>query len=139
MAGEIRHGAYDDPEAQASFVATRRGVMARRDIMAWVNHGAPSHWMQKSIRKAGLPISDFRSDEGGYSLQPGGSFSYGSVAHGAPRFMGILRGDETWREVEAKWGKWLAPDTQGECIDWLAQYFLALRCNTEHHSTNPQP
>lgn len=150
LAGEIRHGIYDVPEAQASFVATRRDVMARRDIMPWVNHGAPSYWMQKSIRKAGLPISDFRSNEDGYALhrgragvaaakafRPGGS--YGSVANDAPHFMGVPRGDEIWREVEAKWEKWLTPDTQGECTDWLAQRFVALQPHTAHHSTNPQP
>ena len=148
LAGEMRHGLYDVPEAQASFVAARRDVMARRDVLPWVNHGAPSYWMQKSIRKAGLPISDFRSNEGGYALHRGRagvaaakifrpSGSYGSIPNDEPHFMGIPRGAEIWREVEDNWAKWLAPDTEGECIDYLARRFAALHRLTTLHQTNP--
>jgi hypothetical protein len=44
---------YDEPQAQASYVAFRRDVYARRETAPWVNHGAPSYWTQESIRRAG--------------------------------------------------------------------------------------
>lgn len=114
LAGEMRHGLYDVPEAQASFVAVRRDVYARRDIRPWVNHGAPSYWMQKSIRQAGLPVSDFPTYREGYALHRGragvkaarafwpGS-SYASVANSEPHFMGVPGGKETWDAIERRW------------------------------------
>lgn len=48
FAGEMRHGIFEIPEAQASFIAVRRDVYARKQIAPWVNHGSPSYWMQKA-------------------------------------------------------------------------------------------
>lgn len=150
LAGEMRHGLYEVPEAQASFLAARRDVMARGEIMPWVNHGAPSYWMQRSIRKAGLPVSDFRSNFDGYALHRGRAGvaaakafrpngSYGSIPNDEPHFMGVFKGAEIWRDVEAHWEKWLTLDTQDECIEWLAHRFVALQANRTPHPTSLQP
>lgn len=114
LAGQMRDWVYDVPEAQASFVAFRRDVYARRDIAPWVNHGAPSYWMQRSIRRAGLAVADFPSYRDGYALHRGragvkaasryrpGS-SYASVADHDPHFMGVPGGAETWQATEDAW------------------------------------
>ncbi len=51
-AGELRTGLYPYAEAQASFLAVRRDISARRDIAPWVNHGAPAYWLQRSLWSA---------------------------------------------------------------------------------------
>lgn len=131
LAGEMRHGLYEVPEAQASFVAFRRDVYARRDIMPWVNHGAPSYWMQKSIRRAKLPVADFRSNQDGYALHRGRAgvmaasrfrprSSYASISNHDPHFMGVPGGESTWQAVENAWGPWLEPGAESALADRLA-------------------
>jgi hypothetical protein len=56
-AGELRHGIYPCPEAQASFLAVRRDIYARRDIAPWVNHGAPAYWLQRGLWRAGEKVA----------------------------------------------------------------------------------
>lgn len=134
LAGEMRHGIYGVPEAQASFVAFRRDVYARRDILPWVNHGAPSYWMQRSIRRAGLAVADFRSNEHGSALHRGragvqsaGRFypnsSYASVSNDNAHFMGIPGGEATWKAVEERWSTWLEPGAEERVTDKLRQRF----------------
>lgn len=130
FAGEMRHGLYDIPEAQASFIAIRRDVYAGKHIAPWVNHGAPSYWMQKSIRRAGLSVHDFPSYRDGYALHRGRSgvraakifhtgTSYASVANNEPHFMGNPNGEAIWAAVEKRWGSLLEPDARGALIDEL--------------------
>jgi glycosyltransferase involved in cell wall biosynthesis len=134
LAGEMRHGLYDVPEAQASFVAVRRDVYARHDFMPWVNHGAPSYWMQKSIRHAGLPVSDFPTYREGYALHRGragvkaasafwpGS-SYASVLNNEPHFMGVPGGAATWRAIERRWSLLTDPDASDAFVELLGARF----------------
>lgn len=114
LAGQMRDWVHPVPEAQASFVAFRRDVYARKDIAPWVNHGSPSYWMQRSIRLAGLPVVDFPSYRDGYALHRGragvsaaGRYrpasSYASVANSAPHFMGVPGGAATWQATEDAW------------------------------------
>lgn len=134
LAGEMRHGLYDVPEAQASFVAVRRDVYARRDILPWVNHGAPSYWMQKSIRQAGLQVSDLPTYREGYVLHRGragvkaasefwpGS-SYASVANREPHFMGVPDGEATWRANERRWSLLTDPAASDVFVEFLEDQF----------------
>lgn len=131
LAGEMRDWIYAVPEAQASFVAFRRDVYARRDITPWVNHGAPSYWMQKSVRQRGLPVVDFASYRDGYALHRGRSgvlaagryrqgSSYASVMNNDPHFMGVPGGEETWRTTEQRWSPYLEPGAEGALVELLA-------------------
>jgi hypothetical protein len=131
LSGEMRHGLYDVPEAQASFVAVRRDTYARKDVMPWVNHGAPSYWMQKSIRRLGLPVADFPSYREGYALHRGRAgvsaakifrpnSSYATVMNSEPHYMGVPNGEALWREVETRLGSLTRPDAQDELIKVLS-------------------
>lgn len=137
LAGEMRHGLYEVPEAQASFVAFRRDVYARPDVLPWVNHGAPSYWMQKSIRETGLPVVDFRSNEDGYALHRGRAgvraavehrpnSSYGSVQNSQPHFMGVPGGANIWRAVEDRWRPLLGPREEDAFLKHLAERFESI-------------
>ena len=130
FAGEMRQGLYDIPEAQASLIAVRRDVYARKYIAPWVNHGAPSYWMQKSIRRAGLLVHDFPSYRDGYALHRGRSGvraaktfqtggSYASIANDEPHFMGNPDGETIWTTVEKRWSSLLEPYTRGALIKEL--------------------
>ncbi|MFK7994866.1 MAG: glycosyltransferase [Granulosicoccus sp.] len=130
LLGEMRYGLYEVPEAQASFIAVRRDIMARPDILPWVNHGAPSYWMQKSIREAGLSVCDFPSNQEGYILHRGRAgvaaarefhpgASYGSATNTMPHFMGIPEGKSIWKNAEQRWTQYL--DDDALCIEHLEQ------------------
>lgn len=132
LAGEMRDWIYAVPEAQASFVAFRRDVYARRDIAPWVNHGAPSYWMQKSIRKHGLPVVDFPSYRDGYALHRGRSgvmaagryrrgSSYASVTNSDPHFMGVPGGEAAWQATEQRWRHLLEPGTEEALAEVLVR------------------
>ncbi len=130
-AGELRHGVYPVPEAQASFVAMRADWYHHPRIIPWVNHGAPSYWMQRSIWRAGGTILDFPSNHGGYILHRGRAAvanartydplsSYATVANARPHFMGVAGGAEIWAEVEGRNARWLEEEREGELIALLA-------------------
>ncbi len=119
-AGELRHGLYPVPEAQASFLAVRRDHLARHDVAPWVDHGAPAYWLQRSLWRAGLSIADFPSNRGGFVLHRGRSGvaaaqrhhprrSYGSASH-EPHFMAIAGGAEIWSAIESRWAPLLADE-----------------------------
>jgi Glycosyl transferase family 2 len=131
LVGEMRDWVYDEPEAQASFVAFRRDVYARRETAPWVNHGAPSYWMQKSIRRAGHRVVDFQTYQAGYALHRGragvraaGRFrpssSYASVQDHNPHFMGVPGGEELWQRVEDRWRQYLEPEAESALLDLLS-------------------
>jgi glycosyltransferase involved in cell wall biosynthesis len=131
LAGEMRHGGHGMPHAQASFLAFRRDVCHRWGILPWVNHGSPSYWMQRSIRRAGLPVFDFRSYEEAYALHRGRAgvlaskdhyplSSYASVENNQPHFMGVQGGAELWQSIERQWSASLAendPKNLARCIN----------------------
>lgn len=136
FAGELRHNLYPYPEAQASFIAVRRDCYSRRDIAPWVNHGAPSYWMQRSIWLAGLPVVHFPSNHGGFILHRGragvaaaGAFSpfssYASVENNQAHYMGVPDGEKIWREIEARWAELLSPEKEDRLLAYLAEKFRA--------------
>jgi hypothetical protein len=134
FAGEMRHGLYDIPEAQASLITVRRDLYARREIVPWVNHGAPSYWLQKSMRRAGLAMSDFASYREGYALHRGragvraaslfhSDSSYASISNNNPHFMGNPQGEALWNKVEQRWQALLEPAAEDALVDELALRF----------------
>ena len=129
FAGELRQ-LYQYPDCQASFFAVRREVYERRDVMPWVNHGAPAYWMQRSIWKADLPVVNFPSNQGGFILHRGRSgteaakrFRPHSAQAGAqaqPMYMGVQDGERIWAEIEARHAALLEPEAESELIELLA-------------------
>lgn len=112
--GELRHGFYPYPEAQASFFAMPRSVYHRDDIAPIVHHGAPTYFMQRSIWRAGLKIVDFPSNHGGYILHKGRSgvaaasefyplSQYATALNKQPHFMGVPNGHTVWEGIEKQY------------------------------------
>ncbi|HEY0714050.1 MAG TPA: hypothetical protein VGF45_15325, partial [Polyangia bacterium] len=112
-AGELRGDLYPYPEAQASFLAVRADWWARREVWPWVNHGAPSYWLQRSLWRAGGRIQHFPSNHGGYILHRGRAAvaavaagsrfdSYATIRSTAPHFMGVPGGAELWAAIEER-------------------------------------
>lgn len=137
-AGELRHGLYPYPEAQASFLLVRRDVLGRADVAPWVDHGAPSYWLQRSLWRAGLNIADFPSNQGGYVLHRGRSGvaaaaryrprgSYASTP-GNPHFMGVPNGPAIWAEIETRWGRLL--EDEAELLAHLGRCFHGVGSST---------
>ena len=131
LVGEMRDWVYEEREAQASFLAFRRDVYARRETAPWVNHGAPSYWMQKSIRRAGHRVVDFQTYQAGYALHRGRAgvraaerfrpfSSYASVRDHDPHFMGVPGGPEIWQRVEDRWRGYLEPEAEQTLLDLLS-------------------
>jgi hypothetical protein len=128
----MRHGLYPVPEAQASLVAVRRDVQARADVWPWVDHGAPSYWMQRSIRRAGLAVADFPSYRAGYALHRGRAGvraskrfypndSYASLTNDAPHYMGVTDGAALWQAAEQRWQHLLDAADPQPLLDELAR------------------
>lgn len=133
-AGELRHGIYPCPEAQASFLAVRRDIYARRDIAPWVNHGAPAYWLQRGLWRAGEKVARFPSNSGGYVLHRGragvaaaGAYrrlsSYASAANNEPHFMGVPHGAEIWAATERRLAELLSDDAAPRLVDLLSERF----------------
>lgn len=130
--GELRHGIYPYPEAQASFFAMRRSVYHRDDIAPIVDHGAPAYFMQRSIRRAGLEIVDFPSNHGEYILHRGRSGvsaasefyplnPYATTTNNQPHFMGVPSGDLIWEEIEKKYEILTRSENETALIEHLAK------------------
>lgn len=131
FAGELRHGVWPYPEAQASFLAVRADWYTRPGIVPWVNHGSPSYWMQRSIWRSQGRVVDFPSNHGGYILHRGRSAVEAAQIHarfsshaGAravrPHFMGVKGGEEIWAALEARHAPLLLPAAEGELLELLA-------------------
>jgi hypothetical protein len=125
-AGELRDDLYPYPEAQASFLAVRSDWCARADVWPWVNHGAPSYWLQRSIWRAGGRIAHFPSNQGGYILHRGRA-AIAAIAHSAPlssyatvpalpHFMGVPDGPAIWAAIEAQHEALLAPAAEASLL-----------------------
>ncbi|HEY0710026.1 MAG TPA: hypothetical protein VGG33_24660 [Polyangia bacterium] len=130
-AGELRSDLYPYPEAQASFLVVRADWCTRRAVRPWVNHGAPSYWLQRSLWQAGGRIVDFPSNHGGYILHRGRAGvaavaaaahfdSYATIPSVEPHFMGVRGGPEIWAAVEARHADLLAPEAETRCLEVLA-------------------
>ncbi len=128
LVGEFR-GPPSDPNIQASFLAVRRDVYARRDVAPWVSHGSPTLWLQRSIVAAGLDASHFPANADGHLLHRGrGSVEavrttaplhrYATVATNHAHYMGVPGGAETWAETEARFAPLLADESA--LLDHLA-------------------
>ncbi len=129
MAGEFRGPAHD-PSIQASFLAVRRDVYARPDVVPWVSHGAPTEWLQRSVVKTGLPVAHFPSNVGGFILHRGRSsievlrtqaprHAYATVAYRHPHFMGVHDGALIWAAVEARHAQLIDPANRAQLMDRL--------------------
>lgn len=132
FAGELRHGLFPLPEAQASFLAVRRDWAVRRDVSPWVNHGSPAYWLQRDIWLRGGQGVDFRSNERGYALHRGRTAvaaardfepwsAYATVANRDPHFMGLPHGQKVWEYHEAALSHWLTEDAEPELLRLLAE------------------
>jgi hypothetical protein len=131
FAGELRFGAYPLPEAQASFIAVRRDVYDRPETVPMVHHGAPAYFMQCSLRRAGVGISDFPSNFGGYILHHGRAGvaatrkyrprdAHATASTFLPHYMGVPGGAEIWNEVESRFAHLLEPEAEQDLIQLLS-------------------
>ncbi len=151
FAGEARAAPGSaHPDIQASFFAVRRDVLARRDVEPLVNHGSPAAPMQASIVAAGLTISDFPSNHGGYVLHRGragvaaaGQYhpthSYAQATTTDPHFMGVPDGPAIWAAVEAQWADLLDPAGEPALLDHLAERFAVLGRRDAPPAPGPPP
>lgn len=132
FAGELRYNLYPYPEAQASFFCLRRDCYSRRDVAPFVHHGAPAYWMQRSLWRAGLKLSDFPSNKGNYILHRGRSgvaaarqhhplSAFATAANYAPHYMGIAGGADIWKTTEQRFSNWLKPEREGELVEYLSR------------------
>jgi glycosyltransferase involved in cell wall biosynthesis len=135
-AGELRGDLYPYPEAQASFLAVRADWCARRETLPWVNHGAPSYWLQRSLWRAGGRIQHFPSNQGGFILHRGRAAvaavaaeapldSYATIRSTAPHFMGVPGGAGIWAAAEARHAQLLRPEGEAELLGVLASALRA--------------
>jgi hypothetical protein len=129
--GELRRPP-PDLDAQASFFVVRRDAYARRDVVPLVNHGSPALWMQRSIWRAGLPVADFPSNNGGYILHRGRTavaaahdvfprHSYSTAAARHPHFMGVQDGPQVWARIEERFAELLRPEAETRLLAFLAE------------------
>ncbi len=138
LTGEVRpHGDGVHPNIQASFLALRRDVLARRDILPWINSGQPTFDLQWSVVRAGLPVANFPSNAGGHVLHRGRSAvaaaaeftplrSYAAVPSAEPHYMGVADGARIWAEIEARHAARLTPTAEPELVESLAVAFERL-------------
>ncbi len=128
LVGEFR-GPPTDPNIQASFLAVRRDVYARRDVMPWVSHGSPTLWLQRSVVAAGLETVHFPANHDGHLLHRGRGavhavrtteprHRYATAASHHAHYMGVPGGAETWAAVEARYAPLLAD--RAALLDHLA-------------------
>ncbi|MGH9085217.1 MAG: glycosyltransferase [Acidimicrobiales bacterium] len=133
LAGEVRVGANQQPDIQASFFAVRRDVLARRDVAPLAHDGAPAYRMQRSIWDAGLPVLHIPTNLGGLILHRGRAgveaaarhhpwhdYARG-VANARPHYMGVPGGESIWRQIEASHAALLDAAAEGSLVDRLAR------------------
>jgi hypothetical protein len=135
LAGEVRQlPGNAHPNIQASFLAVRRDVTARRDISPFVNGGAPAFLLQRDVARAGLAIADFPTNRGGFALHRGRAAveathrytprrSYASVAEREPHYMNVPDGARIWDEIETRHAALLTVDAETELVTRLAAAF----------------
>lgn len=135
--GEVRPGANERPDIQASFFAVRRDAYARRDVPPPVHDGAPAYRLQQAVVGAGLPMVHVPTNHGGLILHRGRAgveaagryrprHHYAAVRSDRPHFMGVPNGVEIWSEVERRHAGLLEVDAEAELLDLLVERFDAL-------------
>ena len=133
FAGELRHGLFPYPEAQASFFAVRRDCYARPDVEPIVHHGSPAYFMQRSLWQVNLKLFDFPSNHGGYILHRGRSGvaaskryhawgPYATTDNDDPHYMGVEGGEYIWNEIEDRFRDLLQPVREEALLDHLRGY-----------------
>ncbi len=136
LAGEMRH-VNVQPDIQASFFLTRLDVYDDRRTAPLINDGAPAYRLQRSIFDRGLPVVDFPSNHGGYTLHRGRSGVAAAAKHypGHPyarfqntgaHFMGVPDGAAIWAAVEGAHAEMLTAEAEPRLLDHLADRFAAL-------------
>jgi hypothetical protein len=135
VAGEARRVVSTaHPNIQASFLAVRRDVFARRDVRPMINSGQPSFELQHDVVRAGLGVVDFPSNHGGHILHRGraavdaaGTFtplrSYGPAASTEPHYMNVPDGARIWDEIEARHAARLTAEAEPALVASLAASF----------------
>jgi hypothetical protein len=143
LAGEVRQlPGNPNPNIQASFLAIRRDVTARRDISPFVNGGAPAFLLQRDVVRAGLAIADFPTNRGGFALHRGRAAveathrftprrSYASVAEREPHYMNVTDGARIWDEIETRHAAMLTVDAEADLVTRLAASFEGFGTPTE--------
>jgi hypothetical protein len=143
LAGEVRQlPGNPHPNIQASFLAIRRDVTARRDISPFVNGGAPAFLLQRDVARAGLSIADFPTNRRGFALHRGRAAvqathrytprrSYASVAEHEPHYMNVPHGARIWDEIETRHAAMLTVDAEPELVTRLAGSFEGFGTSTE--------
>jgi hypothetical protein len=132
FAGELRYNLYHYPEAQTSFLAVRRDSYARSDVAPFVHHGAPAYWMQRSLWRAGLHLTDFPSNHGHYILHRGRSgvaaahlyyplSAFSTTPNKDPHYMGVSNGEKIWKKTEAHFSHWLFAEEEDKLIEYLSE------------------
>ncbi len=130
--GELRHGIYPIPEAQASFIAVRRDIYDRPDVTPMVHHGAPAYPMQESLHQNGVEVSDFPSNFGGYILHRGRTGvaatrtyrpfdAHATARTHNPHFMGVPGGAAIFEAFERKYSHLLSPESEAQLIAQLRE------------------
>jgi glycosyltransferase involved in cell wall biosynthesis len=130
FAGELRHGLFPYPEAQASFFAVRSDCYARSDVEPIVHHGSPAYFMQRSLWRTNLKLADFPSNHGGYILHRGRSGvaaskryhawgPYATTDNDEPHYMGVEGGEKIWGAIENRYRDLLLPGKEEVLLDRL--------------------
>ena len=138
VVGEPRGANPTNPDIQASFLAVRRDVLARRDVRPPVNHGWPLLWLQADVVKAGLTVVQFPSNHGGYILHRGRTAvaatreyrqrsSYASATSRSPHYMGVLDGAAIWTDIEQRHAALLEASAEPRLLDLLADRLGTVR------------
>ena len=140
FAGELRQNLYPYPEAQASFFTVRRDCYARQDVAPFVHHGAPAYWMQRSLWKADLHLTDFPSNHDNYILHRGRSGvtaahqhhplnAFSTTPNHEAHYMGVRDGETIWKETEEQFADLLSVEEEDRLINYLAEKLLILAKN----------
>lgn len=132
LVGEVRRAGPDGPDIQASLFAVRRDVYARGDVYPLVHDGSPAMRHQASIRRAGLPVVDLRTNRDGLTLHRGrtavaasGQYfrrhPYSTARLQRPHYMGVPDGEHTWATIEGRYAPLLQPQHSDELIALLEE------------------
>ncbi len=135
--GEVRAGANERADIQASFFAVRRDAYARRVVSPLVHDGAPAYRLQQAIVGAGLSMTNVPTNHGGLILHRGRAgveaagryrprHHYAAVRDDQPHFMGVPGGAAIWSEIESRHAELLDVDAEAELLDVLSERFEAL-------------
>lgn len=135
--GEVRTGANERPDIQASFFVVRRDAYARRNVPPPVHDGAPAYRLQQTVVDAGSPLLNVPTNRGGLILHRGRAgveaagryhprHHYAAVRSDQPHFMGVPNGAAIWSEIENRHADLLDPHAEDRLLGLLADRFGVL-------------